>query len=425
MRVIIAKVISRKTSPSEYVRVTLCIVACLAISMPFGFSQTVTKGKDRKKNFGKSLDRFKKADKFQKRNGEPVGKERPSSISDDDVIRVETNMVVTDLLVLNPKGNAIVGLKREDFVVTENGVPQDVELFAKGNDAKIPKTIVLIIEVGNLPTSPQMRLDSAKRLVDKLGPDDKMAIVTSNLQLRLDFIDDKKLLTSTLEKLRYEKPALGRYSYASLLAALTEMFDGSETRPIVINQTFGDELIALKPMWVEYKQFCGRGPDNYCERNFAYSDVLESVERSRATIYNIWPGPQFVGLSKEQQIARMLRMSRSGGEWEERLDRWDGRDDLQKRFVERGAVENTKLQTAFLNIADVSGGFTSFLESPGEADGIYDNILTVIENRYVIGYYPKNEIRDGKRRTVNIEVRGHPEYTIAGRKTYFAPGPSQ
>jgi hypothetical protein len=45
----------------------------------------------------------------------------------------------------------------------------------------------------------------------------------------------------------------------------------------------------------------------------------------------------------------------------------------------------------------------------------------VIENRYVVGYYPKNEARDGTRRSVKIEVKGHPEYVVLGRKTYFAP----
>jgi hypothetical protein len=41
----------------------------------------------------------------------------------------------------------------------------------------------------------------------------------------------------------------------------------------------------------------------------------------------------------------------------------------------------------------------------------------------VIGYYPTNKARDGKRRTVTIEVRDHPEYIVWGRKAYFAPLP--
>jgi hypothetical protein len=60
------------------------------------------------------------------------------------------------------------------------------------------------------------------------------------------------------------------------------------------------------------------------------------------------------------------------------------------------------------------------LEQPNQADEIYTRVLTDIDRRYIIAYYPTNRARDGKRRTVNIEVRGHPEYLVWGRKSYFA-----
>ena len=47
-------------------------------------------------------------------------------------------------------------------------------------------------------------------------------------------------------------------------------------------------------------------------------------------------------------------------------------------------------------------------------------ILSDINERYVVGYYPTNKNRDGKRRKINIAVKGHPEYTILGRRSYFA-----
>ena len=45
------------------------------------------------------------------------------------------------------------------------------------------------------------------------------------------------------------------------------------------------------------------------------------------------------------------------------------------------------------------------------------------DRRYIIGYYPTNRTRDGKRRKVSIEVRGHPEYVVWGKKAYFARAP--
>ena len=73
--------------------------------------------------------------------------------------------------------------------------------------------------------------------------------------------------------------------------------------------------------------------------------------------------------------------------------------------------------------ASTSGGWTGFLESPSYANEIYGKILADISNRYVVGYYPTNTTKDGKRRAVHIEVRGHPEYKVHGRTSYYAPEP--
>lgn len=69
----------------------------------------------------------------------------------------------------------------------------------------------------------------------------------------------------------------------------------------------------------------------------------------------------------------------------------------------------------------LSGGWPDFLEKPEQANAVYARIFNDMNNRYVIGYYPTNKTHDGTRRTIKIEVRGHPEYIVWGRKTYLAP----
>jgi hypothetical protein len=49
-----------------------------------------------------------------------------------------------------------------------------------------------------------------------------------------------------------------------------------------------------------------------------------------------------------------------------------------------------------------------------------ERILADINRRYVIGYYPSNKALDGKLRQTKVEVRGHPEYVVQGRRSYFA-----
>jgi hypothetical protein len=80
-----------------------------------------------------------------------------------------------------------------------------------------------------------------------------------------------------------------------------------------------------------------------------------------------------------------------------------------------------KGQAALAQLSKASGGWISFLEQPEQASAIYSKILSDINNRYVVGYYPTNKVHDGKRRKVSVEVRNHPEYLVWGRKSYIAP----
>lgn len=90
-----------------------------------------------------------------------------------------------------------------------------------------------------------------------------------------------------------------------------------------------------------------------------------------------------------------------------------------KYYQAAEAERKTAGQTAMVKLAELSGGFTSFLENPEDAENIYSDIFTVMKNRYVIGYYPTNRTRDGRSRQVTIQVRNHPEFTVTGRKAYI------
>lgn len=148
---------------------------------------------------------------------------------------------------------------------------------------------------------------------------------------------------------------------------------------------------------------------------FGFGEVREAIEKSRATIYSIIPGVRFFGLSKKEQLEQAkITLTESS-----KFFGWKNLSETIKVYQHAEAERRTARQAAMFKIAELSGGFAEFLERPEDAETVYSNIFTVINNRYVIGYYPTNQKRDGKRREVKIEVRGHPEYIVTGRKAYF------
>ena len=171
-------------------------------------------------------------------------------------------------------------------------------------------------------------------------------------------------------------------------------------------------------------------------REFSLNDVYRAVEKSRAIIYTVIPGFQLIGLSLDEQIEKMeAEQVRTLQAWNARLpdhiqtdilkrqqDRW-ARTPPEARRYEVG--EELKVQASLAVVSTLTGGWTEFLERPSQADEIYSRIFSDINRRYVVGYYPTNKEHDGKRRKISIEVRGHPEYVVLGRRSYLAPEPDQ
>lgn len=368
----------------------------------------------RVKNFGKSLLK------------DSVSTEKISvkqSNEDEDVIKVETNLVTIDVLVIDKQGNTVKGLEKSDFIVIEDTIEQEIGTFSLGDSLEVPRSIVLIIDYsGSQIPYLKTSMEAAKLLVDKLNPKDKMAIVTDDVELLVDFTSDKRLLKRKLDSVydnvkngyfvetEFVKGKLGKsLQYNSLLATLNELFSEEDLRPIVLFQTDGDQFFNIKSkekrpfgILTEYK------PD------YTVEELFDKIERSKATIYSIVSGDSLLKTTKEQRIAKAAEIENEANKVKNIMKQ---NSEWYQRYVERMLGEQSSMES----ISQISGGFVESLEKPEQASEIYTRIFEGIRNRYLIGYYPINQGNDGKRRNVKIEVKNHPEYTILSRKFYFSP----
>jgi VWFA-related protein len=387
--------------------------------------------------FGSSLERLKwDPDKQRTRlTRDERAKENGSNV--DEILRIDTSLVVSDALVLDQRGFAVRGLNRDDFLVTEEKQPQEIEVFTLGDGANLPRSIVLIIDYSS-SQAPFIdnSIDAAKTLVDQLNARDRMAIVTDDVELIADFTGDKRVLKDKLDFLK-KKVSLGAKSgakpfgrskqYSALLATLLEKFSRDLIRPIIIFQTDGDELGRLrdskepeppprvKPeVWIKAQK-----ARRASLTEFGLADVYRAVENSHATIYTVIPGLRLVAQTPAEHQEKLKVLSeRMKGSL--KLTRSPKLSEARFKMI----VEHMQpMQLALMGLSQLSGGWTEFLEEPSQAAGIYSRIFSDINQRYVIGYYPTNKEHDGKRRTVKIEVRGRPQYTVVGRKSYYAPEP--
>jgi VWFA-related protein len=427
--------------------------------LPLVFSFSVAQQKRKLKDFGSSLKRLKwDPDRKQTTEKVPAG---PAE-RNDDVITIDSTLVASDLLVLDRQGRAVKGLVASDFVITEDGVAQPVGHFLLGSNTSVPRSIVLIIDYsGSQFPYIQNSVDAAKVLIDKLGPRDSMAIITDDIELLSDFTSNKtelkKKLDVLIERSKGKKGFLGlrgknvRYGmsaqYSALMATLNEAFDAEDQRPIIVFQTDGDEAKYLRNSIITPQVPPGVPPDWLASvqanieaelklqhdgmTEFSLEDVYRAVEKSRATIYTVVPGTKFIGLNPEEQVAairetddRAMKESMANVSKEVRAAFQARREVQQSReltpVLRYRAEEFAKLQGALVEVSNLSGGWADFLETPNQAQAIYSRIFADINERYIVGFYPTNKPQDGKRHKFNVEIKGHSDYTIVGRKFYYA-----
>jgi VWFA-related protein len=306
---------------------TLFTIAFSALAV---LAQSPPKEKPKLENFGESLKRLKWDPQLNTAvEIKSKGKETKTGEA-EDVVKVETSLVVSDVLVLDQRCQSLNGLTADDFVVTEGGKPQTVGMFLLGDNATVPRSIVLIIDYSSsqFPYI-QTSISAAKTLVDKLARLDRMAIVTDDVELLIDFTDDRKKLKDGLDSLLKRvipvfnsanpvRPYFGRSrQYSALMATLKEAFSDEDQRPIIIFQTDGDELSLLRGAPAQslppnlprdLREMEQRRIEGWQRRGlaeFSRNDIYKAIEKSRATIYTVVPGFRMIGLSPDEQVAKL------------------------------------------------------------------------------------------------------------------------
>jgi Ca-activated chloride channel family protein len=125
--------------------------------------------------------------------------------------------------VVNKRGAPVAGLKKEDFAIAEDGVPQEIKVFDR--ESELPLNIVLAIDT-SLSTRKDIRLelDSARRFVHALlRPVDSLALFqfSENVDELVPFTSNLQRIDKGIDRVRigaatalYDAIYLGSHSLA-------------------------------------------------------------------------------------------------------------------------------------------------------------------------------------------------------------------
>ncbi len=207
------------------------------------------------------------------------------------IIRSEVRLVLLDVAVTDHKGAMVPGLKKDDFNVTENGLHQQITVFAN-ND--IPVTVGILVDE-SLSMAPKRAevLAAAETLISKSNPKDEIFVLNFNERVRRG-LPDGMLFSDNIDQLR---SALERGMPEGRTALNDAIVDGLEQ--LQMGRRDKKTLIVISD-----------GGDN--ASHITRREMLDRVERSLATIYTIGlasPGDPDSDLGLLKELART-----SGGE---------------------------------------------------------------------------------------------------------------
>jgi len=272
----------------------------------------------------------------------------------DYSIRVAVPVVNLDVSVVTKNGQFIPGLKKENFKIFEDGVPQAVSSFSQ---QEAPITAVLLVEFAS--TNYQYlydALNASYTFASGLKKDDWVAVVSYDMkpQILVDFTQDKRAILGALNTLRI--PGFSERNLFDALYDTLDRVDGIEGHKYVI-------LVST-------------GRDTFSKINL--DQIMKKIKATQGvTIYAI-------------SVGRALR------EW------------LDAHGYAGGIQETDWLQAdnQMNTFAKLTGGRAYFPRFEGELPEIFHDIASDIRNEYNIAYRPSNTKLDGTYRKLKVQVVG-------------------
>jgi Ca-activated chloride channel homolog len=155
----------------------------------------------------------------------------PPQDQDVETLKIDTNLVTVPVIASSRGGNYIADLKKEEFKLSEDGVPQEISFLATVN---APFYVVLMLDTSD---STQEKLAQIQRaaiaFLEQLQPSDKVKVVSFDGELHdwTDFTGDKTVLRNAISKTR---TAHDTHVYDAMQLALNSLRPIQQRKAIVI-----------------------------------------------------------------------------------------------------------------------------------------------------------------------------------------------
>jgi len=339
---------------------------------------------------------------------------------DEEVIRVDTELIDVPLSVTDKAGKPLTNLTKNNFVIYEDGKAQKLEEFTA---VSAPFEVALLLDTSG---STRADLDLIRRaaadFIASLRPGDRVSIVSFRSVTRdnrtVSLPDRIVGLTSDRTDLRMALDRVGTGNgtpyYDSLAEIADKVFkdppaDEFRGRRAMVALTDGVDSASLSNFGDVRSKLTEKGISTY----FININTREYFEEK--LLGDCTSAMRF----SQAQINRYYASFSKGSKVEKAAD-FCGLGDFERLAISKALYELA--ETEMNDLAKVSGGRVLPAADLTEARQAFKQVASDIGTRYSLGYYSTNEKRDGKYRAIKVELKGLPPGTaLRSREGYTAP----
>ena len=308
----------------------------------------------------------------------------PTPESSTDVVKVDVDLVKVDALVMQKNTARIVGgLKKEDFLLYEDGAKQEITHFSTDS---LPLSVILVIDRGSIcpfemvdPYTYQVRR-AAREAIQRLKPVDEIAVMTfdNGTTLVQPFTRNRILLENAFESFTIRDKVL--------LHCLNNVFSDAASYMIKASNPTGRRVIIVITATTR-SEVCYNGP--------SAKSAVQAIYESGSVVCGIISKVKGQALENgvSQVTSRMTRLTAST------LD----------------------LQT----LANETGGEV-FSDKLDKLDTTFQTLIDHLRSRYNLAFVSTNKKRDGTTRKLKLDVdpaqqKSQGKLVVKARRTYISP----
>ena len=342
----------------------------------FSLAVTLAAQSGRKKGYSESSPRSNVIETKNPTNDESKTEDA------DDILRIDTDLVVIPVQILNRSGKSIGDVKREEFKIFENGVEQEIAYFSNQDQ---PFTVALLLDMSYSSAFKLKEIQAAAlAFTNQLQADDKIMVIAFDEKARVlcEPTNNQKVLRLAIEAARIGS---GTSLYTALDLALNEKLSNISGRKAIVLLSDGVDTSSRNVTLTDVLQ---KAIENdvivYPLQYDTYEDVQKNRRDSAQVLYDENNRPYIVLTPKEK------------GERE----------------------EDYRVANDFLkDITRETGGRIYRVSSTTNLNRAFSAIAEELRKIYSLGYYPSSERKIGGKYTLNVRVY-RPNLKIKAKDSY-------